>query len=240
MFLFIDPLYLGILIVGGIISLVAAGMVKLRFAQAKQIPLRSGKTGAQVAQQILDASDIHDVEIIESRGFLSDHYNPRKKHLALSPDVYHGTTAAAAGVAAHEVGHAIQHARGSVMLWARSMIVPAANIGSMLGPYVVMLGIFMMYAGSQVFGEQVAIAGIILFGMATLFTFITVPVEFDASSKAKALLQTLGITSSREEDAAVRSVLTAAGLTYVAAAIVSLMQLLYWAYRAGLIGNRRN
>ena len=236
--MFFDPVLLLILIVGGLLSAGAAVMVRSRFALAQKVPMRSGIRGVDVAKEILRAEDIYDVEVVETQGFLSDHYNPTNKHLALSPDVYHGQTAAAAGVAAHEVGHAIQHARGYAPMWFRSLIVPVANIGSMLGPYIVMAGIAMMYLG-HVLGQQVAIGGVILFGVATLFTLVTVPVEFDASARAKAALQNLGITRSNEEDRAVRSVLTAAGLTYVAAAIGALMQLLYWAWRAGLIGGNR-
>lgn len=233
-----DLLYIGILVVAGILSAGAAGMVRSRFAKAQRVAMRSGIRGVDVAKEILRAEDIYDVEVVETHGFLSDHYNPTNKQLALSPEVYHGQTAAAAGVAAHEVGHAIQHARGYAPMWMRSAIVPIANIGSMLGPYIVMAGIFMMYLGHAL-GQQVAIGGVILFGAATLFTLVTVPVEFDASSRAKACLKRLGITRTEEEDRAVSSVLTAAGLTYVAAAIGALLQLLYWAYRAGLIGGNR-
>lgn len=237
-FFYIDPLYLGILIVAGILSFGASALVKSRFAAASRVALRSGSNGAAVARAILQAEGIDDVEVVETHGFLSDHYNPMNKTLALSRDVYHGTNAAAAGVAAHEVGHAIQHARGYVLLWFRSLIVPAANFGSMLGPWIVIIGIVMMYAGSA-FGQNVAVVGVVLFGIATLFTLVTVPVEFDASARAKERLQTLGITCSAEEDQAVRGVLTAAGLTYVAAAFAAILQLLYWAYRAGLFGNNR-
>jgi Zn-dependent membrane protease YugP len=169
------------------------------------------------------------------------------KTLNLSPEVYNGTSAAAAGVAAHEVGHAIQHAQGYSPMWLRSMLVPVANIGSMLGPYVVIGGMMMGAAGQAASGHYhaayyVAVAGVALFGAATLFTLVTVPVEFDASARGKRHLATLGITRTEEEASAVRGVLTAAGMTYLAAAATSLMMLLYWAWRAGLIGggNRRD
>ena len=233
-----DLLYIAILVITGLISFWASSLVKSRFARAQQVELRRSKRGVDVALAILRAEGIDDVEVVETQGFLSDHYNPMHKRLALSPAVYHGTDAAAAGVAAHEVGHAIQHARGYSLMWFRSLIVPVANIGSQLGPLIIIIGIFMMYFGS-LFGQQLAMIGVILFGTTTLFTLVTVPVEFDASARAKLALQHLEITSGPEEDAAVRGVLTAAGLTYVAAAFASILQLLYWAYRAGLLGNRR-
>jgi uncharacterized protein len=232
-----NPIYLIILGVGLLLSLGASALVKLAFASARQVPMRNGITGAEVARAILRQEGIHDVEVVQTEGFLSDHYNPMRKTLALSPDVYHGQHAAAAGVAAHEVGHAIQHARNYMPMWMRSVLVPPANIGSQLGPWLVFGGIVMGAAEGAGYG--LALAGVILFGAATLFTLITVPVEFDASARAKRILATTGITSGYDEDRAVSKVLTAAGLTYVAAAVVSLMQLLYWAWQAGLIGGRR-
>jgi hypothetical protein len=181
---------------------------------------------------------ITDVKVLEHQGFLSDHYNPLNKTLNLSREVYYGRNASAAGVAAHEVGHAIQHAQGYFPLWLRSFIVPAANLGSNLGPWLVILGIILMSAG-RALGYSLAIAGVALFGIATLFTLVTVPVEFDASSRAKKVLARLDIVAQGREYNTVSGVLFAAGLTYVAAAIGSIMQLLYWAYRAGLIGGSR-
>ncbi len=235
----LDPLYWVIIIISLGLSFITSMMVKSRFAKGEQISLRSGKRGVEVAKEILRAEDIEDVEVVETKGFLSDHYNPMTKTLALSPTVYNGRSASAAGVAAHEVGHAIQHARGYALMWFRSLIVPVASIGSFLGPWIVIIGIMMMYA-QHAYGQDVAIIGVVLFAATTVFTLVTVPVEFDASARAKERLATLGITSTQEEDAAVRGVLTAAGLTYVAAAVASILQLLYWAYQAGLLGGSRD
>jgi len=238
----LDPLYMILILIGIVFSGGAAFMVKSRFKKGEKIPIASGYTGAQVAELILRDAGITDVSVHKHRGFLSDHYNPMNKTLNLSPEVYNGRSAASAGVAAHEVGHAIQHAQNYFPMWLRSAIVPAANIGSNLGPWLVIIGI-MLGAGAEInpgIGHSLAVLGVALFAAATAFTLVTVPVEFDASSRAKRQLQHLGIIRQGNESNAVSSVLTAAGLTYVAAAITSIMQLLYWAYKAGLIGGRRN
>lgn len=229
-------LLFGIVLSGG-----ASLMVKGRFNKGQKTLIASGYTGAQVAKAILQKSGIADVSVHEHKGFLSDHYNPLNKTLNLSPEVYNGRSAASAGVAAHEVGHAIQHAQNYFPMWIRSAIVPAANIGSNLGPWLIIIGI-MLGAGAEIntgIGHSLAILGVALFAAATAFTLVTVPVEFDASSRAKRELQNLGIVKQGEETKTVSSVLTAAGLTYVAAAINSILLLIYWAYKAGLIGGKR-
>ena len=165
--------------------------------------------------------------------------SPLNKTLNLSPEVYSGRNASAAGVAAHEVGHAIQHAEGYFPLWLRSAIVPAANIGSNLGPWLVIIGIMLMGMGKAL-GHSLAVVGVVLFALATLFTLVTVPVEFDASARAKKALARMEVVAAGREYNTVSGVLFAAGLTYVAAAISSILQLLYWAYRAGLLGGRND
>lgn len=235
-----DPLYTGILLITLLISGAVSALVKSRFKAGQKVQIQSGLTGAEVAQAILADAGIYDVRIRTTQGFLSDYYNPMDKTLNLSDAVYHGRSASSAGVAAHEVGHAIQHAQNYFPMWVRSMIVPAANLGSMLGPWIVIIGILLMSLGRMTLGQNVAIAGVILFGMATLFTLVTVPVEFDASSRAKKCLARLNILAPGRERDVVAGVLFAAGLTYVAAAISSIMQLLYWALRAGLLGRRNN
>jgi Zn-dependent membrane protease YugP len=237
-----DPAYIMIILLGLVLSGGAAFMVKSRFKKGEKIPISSGYTGAQVAEQILRSMGITDVSIHQHSGFLSDHYNPLNKTLNLSPEVYNGRSAASAGVAAHEVGHAIQHAQHYFPMWVRSAIVPVANIGSNLGPWLVIIGI-MLGAGAEIdtgMGHWLAVLGVALFAAATVFTLVTVPVEFDASARAKHQLQNLGIVKQGAETNAVSSVLTAAGLTYVAAAIISVFNLIYWAHRAGLIGGKRN
>ena len=239
-----DPIYIGILIVGMVLSGGASLLVRIQFSRGNKIAIRSGLTGREVAERILRDADVRDVTVHEHQGFLSDHYNPMAKTLNLSPEVFNGTTAASAGIAAHEVGHAIQHARGYAPMWLRSVLVPVANIGSMLGPWLVIIGIFMgaaaqATAGIHGAGYWLAVGGVMLFGAAAAFTLVTVPVEFNASGRARERLTALGITQPGEEDSAVRGVLTAAGLTYVAAALTAILQLLYWAWRAGLIGGGR-
>ena len=235
-----DPLYMGILLITLLVSGAVSALVNARFKAGQKVQIASGLTGAEVASAILADAGIFDVRIRETGGFLSDYYNPMDKTLNLSHDVYHGRSASSAGVAAHEVGHAIQHAKNYFPMWLRSAIVPVANIGSNLGPMIVILGILLMSFGKMALGQNVAIAGVVLFGMATLFTLITVPVEFDASSRAKKCLARSNILAPGREREVVSGVLLAAGLTYVAAAISSIMQLLYWALRAGLLGGRRN
>ena len=232
-----DPLYILILVVAGGMSFAAQMYVKKAFGGGQKIRLASGMCGRQVAERILQDAGIDNVNIEMHQGFLSDHYNPMTRTLALSPDVYNGVNASAAGVAAHEVGHAIQHAKGYTLMWFRSLIVPVANIGSTIGPWLVIGGMFMGAAQGAGAGRWLALVGVILFAAATLFTLVTVPVEFDASARARERLVTIGITQRGPEDDAVRKVLLAAGLTYVAAAIGSILQLFYWALRSGLLGN---
>lgn len=234
-----DPLYMGILLITLVLSGGVSWMVKVRFAAGQKVGISSGLTGAEIAKAILMDAGITDVQVLEHHGFLSDHYNPMNKTLNLSREVYYGRSASAAGVAAHEVGHAIQHAQGYFPMWLRSAIVPVANIGSNFGPLIVIIGIMLMGMG-KAFGQDVAIVGVLLFAATTLFTLVTVPVEFDASSRAKKILARLDIVAQGREYNTVSGVLLAAGLTYVAAAVGSILQLLYWAYRAGLFGGRRD
>lgn len=234
-----DSLYMSILLVTLVLSGAVSMLVKSRFAAGQKVRITSGLTGADVAKAILMDAGITDVKVLVHQGFLSDHYNPLNKTLNLSKEVYYGQNASAAGVAAHEVGHAIQHAQGYFPLWLRSFIVPAANIGSNLGPWLVILGIILVSAG-RALGYSLAVVGVLLFAIATFFTLVTVPVEFDASSRAKKALARMDIVAQGREYNTVSDVLFAAGLTYVAAAISSILQLLYWAYRAGLIGGRRD
>ncbi len=238
--MYFDPLYMLIILVTLVLSGGASMMVKLRFSKGEKVRLSSGLTGSEVARRVLLSASIRDVKIVESSGILSDHYNPGTKTLALSRAVFQGNSAASAGVAAHEAGHAIQHSLKYAPLGLRSAVVPAANIGSRLGPWIVIAGILLGASRGSSLGYTVALVGVILFGIATLFTLITVPVEFNASSRAKERLLSLGIISSGRESDAVSGVLTAAGLTYVAAAVNSLLMLLYWASKAGLLGRRRD
>lgn len=231
-----DPIYWLILIVSLAISGGVSLMVKSRFRAGQKVAISCGLTGAEIARAILRDNGIEDVTVHEHQGFLSDHYNPLNKTLNLSPDVYHGRSASSAGVAAHEVGHAIQHASNYFPMWVRSAIVPAANIGSNVGPWLVIIGA--MLGVAQGMGHFVAMLGVALFAMSTVFTVVTVPVEFDASARAKNSLLNMGLVRRGEEADTVSGVLTAAGLTYVAAAVSSIAMLIYWAMKAGLLGGR--
>ena len=241
----LDPIAL-IIAVGAMgLGLLASGYVKWRFNAGRGVPLRSGMSGAEIAEAILRHERITDVRVVPNQGFLSDHYNPGSKTLALSPDVYDGRHAAAAGVAAHEVGHALQHARGDVSMWGRTILVYPAHFGGMLAPVLVMVGLGLAAAqgtaqnlGQGTLAWWLAVGGLGLFGVSTLCSLIIVVNEFNASARAKAALIDMRIIRpGSEEESTVSGVLTAAGLTYVASAAVSLMWLLYYAY---LIFGRRH
>jgi Zn-dependent membrane protease YugP len=238
-----DLLYLVIAGVTMLLSLAAAGLVRYRVSQARQVPSRGGMTGAEAAALILRRTGLDDLRIEEHAGVLSDHYNPMTRTLALSHDVFHGRDAAAVGIAAHEAGHAIQHAQGYTPMWLRSLLVPAANLGSMLGPWLVIGGIVLgavQQHAAPGLAWWLAAVGLGLFGLAASFTLVTLPVEFDASARARVLLVEYGVIGRDEDATHVDRVLTAAGLTYVAAAATSVLWLLYWAWQAGFIGGNRD
>jgi Zn-dependent membrane protease YugP len=191
-----------------------------------------GLTGAQAAQILLDRAGIQDVKIVSTHGTLTDHYNPVTKTLALSEPVYGSSSVAAVGVACHEAGHAIQHARAYKPLWLRSALVPTAGIGSSLGYMVMLFGLLFS-------STNMVLIGAMLFSAVLLFQVVTLPVEFDASARAKKLAFENGIVLEQER-AGMSKVLNAAALTYVAAAISTLMTLLYFLVRSGLLGGRRD
>jgi hypothetical protein len=232
-----DPLYLLVIGIGGILSLWASMLTKGRFRKYSQLGTRSNMTGAQVAAAILRDSGIDGVAIEPVAGRLSDHYDPRSRTLRLSEPVYAGRSMAALGVAAHEVGHAIQHATGYTMLQFRSSWVPIANTGSGLSIFVLMAALFLGGAGTAL-GSSLAFVGVALFATTTVFTLVTLPVEFNASNRALAALKGRYVTD--EEYAGAKKVLDAAAMTYVAAFITSALTLLYWASRLGLLGSRSN
>lgn len=235
---YFDPMYLLFLAPALILSLWASFRTKAAFNKYSRVRTLRGLTGAQAAKALLDRSGIHDVQIVPTRGMLSDHYNPTNKTLALSEGVFSSPSIAAVGVACHEAGHAIQHAEGYKPLWLRSMLVPTANIGSSLGYIVMMLGLFLLYAGSQM-GQNVVLFGAMLFSAVLIFQIVTLPVEFDASARAKRMAVENGVILEQEREG-MNKVLNAAALTYVAAVISTLMTLLYYLFRAGLLGGRRD
>lgn len=215
-----DPTY-WMVIVGMIISMLASAKVKSAFSKYSKVRSMSGMTGAQVAERILNSQGIYDVSVQRVAGSLTDHYNPSTKVVNLSESVYSSTSVAAIGVAAHECGHAIQHAKGYVPLNLRTAIVPVANIGSKIAWPLLILGLLINSRSSMTF----IYAGIICFSLALIFQIVTLPVEFNASSRALKLLTLNGILSD-DEVGKTRKVLTAAALTYVAAVAASILQLL--------------
>ena len=226
MFLGIDPIWMLITFGAAGLSLAAQARVKSAFHRFAQVGVRSGMTGAEAALAVAHAGGAREVTIERHQGFLSDHYDPRTRTLRLSPAVYDGRSISSIAVAAHEAGHAIQHAQAYAWLGMRSALVPVVNIGSRLWTIPFMIGA-LMTAGSSSAGLGLMIAGVVLFGLVVLFQLVTLPVEFDASNRAKAVLASTGIVSSREEAEGVSNVLGAAALTYVAAAAGSILQLLY-------------
>ena len=213
-----DPTYM-LIVISALISLFAQFLVNSRFSKYSRVRSRSGMTGAQAAERILQSQGIYDVAIQRVSGKLTDHYDPRNKTLNLSDAVYASTSVAAVGVAAHECGHAIQHARGYAPLSFRSALVPVANIGSQLSWLFIILGIF--FGGSH----TLIMSGILMFSAAVLFQLVTLPVEFNASGRALKLLSETGILQ-KDEVSDTRKVLSAAALTYVAAATTAVLQLL--------------
>ena len=213
-----DPTYM-LIVISALISLFAQFLVNSRFSKYSRVRSRSGMTGAQAAERILQSQGIYDVAIQRVSGKLTDHYDPRNKTLNLSDAVYASTSVAAVGVAAHECGHAIQHARGYAPLSFRSALVPVANIGSQLSWLFIILGIF--FGGSH----TLIMIGILMFSAAVLFQLVPLPVEFNASGRALKLLSETGILQ-KDEVSDTRKVLSAAALTYVAAATTAVLQLL--------------
>ena len=236
--MFFDPLYLMLLAPALLLSLWASFRTKSTFNKYSKVRALSGLTGAEAAKRLLDQAGISDVKIAPTRGYLSDHYNPTDKTLALSEAVYGSNSIAALGVACHEAGHAIQHATKYAPLGLRSMLVPTAKIGSTLGYWVMFGGLILMGMSGGGAGVAVVLTGAVLFSAVLLFQIVTLPVEFDASNRAKALAVQYGIVAEREREG-MDKVLNAAALTYVAAAVSTLMTLLYFLIRAGLLGGRR-
>ncbi|HEX2253126.1 MAG TPA: zinc metallopeptidase [Thermoanaerobaculia bacterium] len=233
-----DPIYFLFVIPALIFAGIASWRTRSAFKKYSKVRTLSGLTGAQAAQRLLDSAGITDVKIVPTRGTLSDHYNPVTKTLALSEPVYGSPSVAAVGVACHEAGHAIQHAQHYAPMWLRSALVPTANIGSSLGYITMMIGLFLVFMGAAV-GDEVVLFGAVLFSAVLLFQIVTLPVEFDASSRAKRLATEHGIVLAQEREG-MNKVLNAAAMTYVAAVISTLMTLLYFLFRAGLLGGNRN
>ncbi len=216
-----DPMYMIMIGITGALSMWAGFKVKSTFRKYSTVPATSGMTGAEIARGILEQEGITNVVVERTPGFLSDHYDPRNRKLRLSPDVYDGKSVAAAGVAAHEVGHALQHAKEYFPMKIRSFLAPAAGFGSKIGMWIIVAGLAMQQTG-------LTLAGIIVFSAMVAFVLVTLPVEFDASNRAKKLLPALGMTAGVADATGVNKVLNAAAMTYVASAAGAVMQLGYF------------
>ena len=223
MFYYIDWTYIVLVIPAMILALYAQNKVNSTFKKYSRVASRSGMTGAQAARRLMELNGIYDVSIERVSGNLTDHYDPSKKVLRLSDSVYSDISVAAIGVAAHETGHAIQHARGYVPLTLRTVMVPLANLGSTLSMPLIFLGI--LFSFSSVMGNTMINLGILLFGLSVVFTIITLPVEFNASRRAVACLGDSGILYD-DEIGGVKKVLSAAAMTYVASTAVALANFL--------------
>jgi len=221
--MFEDPIFWLLAAPGLLLGLYAQSRIKANYVKYAQVATRGGATGAQVARQLLDAQGLQSVKINSTPGLLSDHYDPRSKTLSLSKEVYYAPSLAAAGIAAHEAGHALQDAADYFPMEMRSYIVPIVQLSGKIAPW--------LFFGGIILGiDQITWAGIILFGTQTLLTLITLPVEFDASSRAQELLVSQGIVYGEEEVAGIKKVLGAAAWTYVAGAVSAIGSLFYIVY----------
>ncbi len=209
-----------------LVSWIVQFRFKSKFKKYSEMPLSSGLSGAEIAQKMLNENGINDVQVISVEGQLTDHYNPANRTVNLSPDVYHGRSVAAAAVAAHECGHAVQHANAYSWLQFRSAMVPIVSVASRLTTWVLVIGLIMM-AYSQ--NPIVLAIGVGALFLTTLFAFITLPVEFDASNRALAWLNTSNVTYNTEEHDGAKDALKWAAMTYVVAALAALVTLLYYA-----------
>jgi uncharacterized protein len=208
-----------------LLGMLAQFKLKSKFKEYSQVPTSSGLSGKEVAEKMLRDSGIYDVQVVSVPGFLSDHYNPANKTVNLSPDVFEGRSVSAAGVAAHECGHAVQHATAYSMLTLRSKLVPAVKISSTLSQWVIMAGLGILGFGGS--NPKILLVGIFLFAASTLFSVITLPVEFDASKRALAWLDKARITKSEEHEKA-KDALNWAAMTYVVAALASIAMLVQY------------
>jgi uncharacterized protein len=231
-FLFFDPMYLCFMIPALALMGFASWYVRHSYNKWSQVRATSGLTGHQAAQRLISTGNLYGVQVQGTAGQLSDHYDPRNKTLFLSEGVAHSPSVAAVAISAHELGHALQDAEEYFPMRVRSMLVPAVNIGSNLGWILIVIGLIL---------QQVNIAwiGVAVFSAGALFALATLPVEFNASARAKQLLYQTGIIQTEEEQRGVNQVLNAAALTYVAGLVTAVMQLLYYVFLIGGMGGRR-
>ena len=228
---FMSPGYMFISIIGMIIIFIPQMLIKSTYSKFSKIKTLTNMTGADVAKSMLQRAGINDVEVVPIGGELSDHYDPTKKVVNLSEDIYYGNSVSSVGIAAHEVGHAIQDYQGYLPMKIRAGIFPAVQAGQMLGPLLLMAGMGLRFGlGMGEFTTLIALTGICLYGAVVLFHIITLPVEFNASFRAIKILAGGGYLVDKREVGGAEAVLSAAALTYVAAALFALIELLYWVW----------
>lgn len=236
---FYNPTYILFMLPALILSLLAQWWVKSTYSRWSRVRNSRGISGAQAAQQLLSYSGLRDIAMEGAPGQLSDHYDPRSRTLRLSPGVAEGRSVASLAIAAHEIGHAVQDQTGYALLRLRSALVPAVSIGSNLGLILILAGFLLQgMLGSQ-FAQQIAWLGVIGFAGSAVFALATLPVELNASSRARNMLRQAGLVTSEKEQFGVGSVLTAAALTYVAGLAAALLQLLYYILLVSGMGGRR-
>jgi Zn-dependent membrane protease YugP len=246
-FIMFDPMYFLIVGPAMLLAMWAQYRVKSAYGLAQRYRASSGMSGAQAARRILDRHDLGNVGIEQARGFLGDHYDPRARMLRLSPDVYSGHDLAAVGIAAHEAGHAIQHGVGYAPLSLRNAIVPLASFGSRTSIFIFIGGMILSSITGRRgpgpvewgMGQYLMVGALILFSITVFFQLVNLPVEFDASARARKVLVSCGVIAEAE-DPPVAKVLNAAALTYVAATLSAILTLLYLLLRSGLLGGRRD
>lgn len=219
------PGYMLLAVIMLVIGMIVQGRLKSKFRHYSEMPLPSNLSGKQVAEQMLSDNGIYDVKVVSTPGFLSDHYNPEDKTINLSPDVYDGRSVSAAAVAAHETGHAVQHAAAYAPLKLRSRLVPIVQISTTLSQWVLLAGIGMLGFGGG--NQTVLLIGIVMFAASTVFSLVTLPVEYDASNRALKWMENSGLARGREHEGAADALKWAAR-TYVVAAISSIATLLYY------------
>ncbi len=234
-----DPVYIIIMLPVIGLSLLASWLVKATFNKYSGVRCLSGLTGAQAAERMLRYGGAGDVRVERIDGFLTDHYDPSQKVLRLSSAVYDSNSLSAVGVACHEAGHALQHAESYAPLVLRSALVPVVQFSSTISQWVIMAGIAIMAFSRGPLGLQIALVGVGLIAMSVVFSIVTLPVEWDASARAKKRLSEFGIVGSANEAAAAGKVLNAAFLTYIAAAVSGIATIIYYLLRFGVLGNRR-
>jgi Zn-dependent membrane protease YugP len=229
---FFDPMYLIFMIPAFVLMGFASWYVRHAYSKWSQVRATSGLTGHMAAQRLISTGNLYGVQVQGTAGQLTDHYDPRNKTLYLSPGVADSPSVASVAIAAHELGHAMQDAEEYFPMKIRSMLVPAVNIGSNLGWILIIIGLMLRITG-------IAWLGVLVFSGGALFALATLPVEFNASARAKELLYSTGVIQTEEERRGVNQVLNAAALTYVAGLVTAVMQLLYYVFLIGGMGGRR-